>query len=177
MVKTPKTPTSGTRSAGPAAPRPAAKPRTPAPKAAAKPAAKSAPKPTPKPPMAGSGAPTRTPAPVLRPVPSAVPSAAPGAASSDPVTEVKTLRKKELFERVVAESGVKKKDAKAVVEATLKVMGDALTAGEALVLPPFGKAKVNRQKDLGNGEMMVIKLRRQNEGGGGGNDTLADEDD
>ncbi|MCC0064252.1 MAG: HU family DNA-binding protein [Defluviimonas sp.] len=70
------------------------------------------------------------------------------------------LKKKELVERVVAASGVKKKDAKSVVEATLRVLGDALAAGEDLVLPPFGKAKVNRQKDLGSGEMLVIKLRR-----------------
>ena len=145
-----------------------------------------------------TGAPRKTA--VARPVapkPAAapkVPSAAPAMAPAKPVLravgapltapsgdDVPTLRKKELFDRVVKVSGVKKKDAKAVVEATLKVLGDALTAGEELILPPLGKAKINRQKDLGNGEMMVIKLRRRNADGGDNGpddkDTLADDDD
>jgi DNA-binding protein HU-alpha len=42
-------------------------------------------------------------------------------------------------------------------------MGDALTAGEELILPPFGKAKVNRQKDLSSGEMLIVKLRRNDQ--------------
>ncbi|WP_343082395.1 HU family DNA-binding protein [Ostreiculturibacter nitratireducens] len=70
----------------------------------------------------------------------------------------KALRKKEFLDRVIAETGAKKKDAKAVVDATLKLLGDALAAGETLVLPPFGKAKVNRQKH--EGETLLVKLRR-----------------
>jgi DNA-binding protein HU-alpha len=73
------------------------------------------------------------------------------------------LRKKELFERVVEVTGAKKKDVKPIVEATLKALGDALSAGDQLVLPPLGKAKVNQQKDLGSAEMLVIRLRRQDE--------------
>lgn len=71
------------------------------------------------------------------------------------------LRKKELFERVSKTSGEKKKVVKEIVEATLKVLGEALAAGEELVLPPFGKARVNRQKDLGSAEMLTIRLKRQ----------------
>lgn len=71
-----------------------------------------------------------------------------------------TLRKKQLLERVAAASGAKKKDARDIVEAVLKVLGDALHAGEILALPPFGKARVNRQKDTAGGEMLVVKLRR-----------------
>ncbi|MEZ5730816.1 MAG: HU family DNA-binding protein [Paracoccaceae bacterium] len=73
------------------------------------------------------------------------------------------LRKKGLIERVVKVSGAKKKDVKGIVEATLQVLGDALAAGESLALPPLGRAKVNRQKDLATGEMMVVKLRRSSE--------------
>lgn len=73
---------------------------------------------------------------------------------------VQVLKRKELIARVTEQSGAKKKDVRAVVEATLKVLGDALAAGETLALPPFGKAKVNRQKDLGEGEMLTVKLRR-----------------
>ncbi len=71
-----------------------------------------------------------------------------------------SLRKKDLLDRVGAKAKVKKKDIKEVVEATLLVLGEALAAGEELNLPPFGKAKVNRQKGVAGGDMYIIKLRR-----------------
>ena len=83
------------------------------------------------------------------------------------------LKKKELIDRVVEATGAKRKDAKSVVEATLKVLGDALSAGEGLALPPLGKAKINRQKDLASGEMLIIKLRR----GGPGESAPSDVDE
>lgn len=70
------------------------------------------------------------------------------------------VKKKDLVDRVTAMSGAKKRDVKLIVEATLQVLGDALSKGEELNLPPFGKAKVNRQRDLAQGEMMVVKIRR-----------------
>jgi DNA-binding protein HU-alpha len=76
------------------------------------------------------------------------------------------LRKKELFERVAIISGAKKRDVKSIVEATLQVLGDALASGESLALPPFGRAKVNRQKDLASGEMLMVRLRRNGDSGG-----------
>lgn len=81
------------------------------------------------------------------------------AAASKP-TKGATLRKKELVERVAAVSGAKKSVVRDIVEATLTVLGDALAGDEMLSLPPFGKAKVNRHKDLSEGEMLVVKLRR-----------------
>ncbi len=73
----------------------------------------------------------------------------------------RTLRKKELVERVVAASGAKKKIAKDVVEATLQVLGEALAAGEQLVLPPFGNAHKTREKDTASGgSTMTLRLRR-----------------
>lgn len=87
-----------------------------------------------------------------------------GPAAPDVVVMVEAapvLRKKELLERVIKRSGEKKKAVKPIVEATLGILGEALAAGEELVLPPFGKARVNRQKDVGSAEMLVIKLRRQ----------------
>ena len=88
-----------------------------------------------------------------------------------------TLRKKELVERVVAASGAKKKAVREIVEATLKVLGDALAADESLALPPFGKARVNKHKGLASGEMLVVKLRRAGAaqpGAKGGTESLAD---
>ncbi|MZQ90718.1 DNA-binding protein [Frigidibacter albus] len=73
----------------------------------------------------------------------------------------RTLRKKELVERVVAASGAKKKIAKDIVEATLQVLGEALAAGEQLVLPPFGNAHKTREKDTpSGGSTMTVRLRR-----------------
>jgi DNA-binding protein HU-alpha len=75
------------------------------------------------------------------------------------------LKKKELVERVAETAGVKKKTAKSVVEATLVELGAALTRGEALNLPPFGKVRVNRQRDAGGGEVLILRLRRAGKGG------------
>ena len=71
-----------------------------------------------------------------------------------------TLRKKDLVERVCEASGLKKKDVKPVIEATLRVLGDALEAGSALAIPPLGKARVNRQTGSTGDEVLVVKLRR-----------------
>jgi nucleoid DNA-binding protein len=69
------------------------------------------------------------------------------------------LRKKELIARVVDVVGGKKKGVKEIVEATLSVLGEALQKGEALNIPPFGRAKVARQKGEGKTSSMTVKLR------------------
>jgi len=72
------------------------------------------------------------------------------------------LRKKELIERVVARSGIKKKDAKPVIEAMLSVLGEALANGEDLNLQPLGKVMVKKTKELANAKMMVTRIRQRN---------------
>lgn len=97
--------------------------------------------------------------------------AAPGPAPTEAPTEAApavaelVLRKKELFDRVAAATGAKKGDVRQITEAVLDILGKALAAGEVLALPPFGRARVNRQKDLSTGEVLIVRLRR---GGGGG---------
>ncbi|MGB3313545.1 MAG: HU family DNA-binding protein [Albidovulum sp.] len=116
--------------------------------------------------LAGATVPSKTAAPVKKQAPATTSAEVPRLPTADIQTgdiDKTVLRKKELFERVVDATGAKKKDVKPIVEATLKALGDALSAGEDLVLPPLGKAKVNRQKDLGSAEMLVIRLRRQDE--------------
>ncbi|MDH3263157.1 MAG: HU family DNA-binding protein [Paracoccaceae bacterium] len=76
------------------------------------------------------------------------------------VEETPVLRKRDLVLRAAESSGVKKKDTRAVVEAVLAEIGAALSRGEGLILPPLGKAKINRQKDIGTGEVLVLRLRR-----------------
>ena len=75
-------------------------------------------------------------------------------------TVTKELKKPELIDRVVALSGIKKKDAKPVVEAMLSVMGQAMTEGEALNAQPFGRVRIVKSKDLPNGQAITLKLRR-----------------
>ncbi|PKP71099.1 MAG: hypothetical protein CVT82_03850 [Alphaproteobacteria bacterium HGW-Alphaproteobacteria-4] len=172
MTKAPK-PTSG-------APKPAPKPapKTPAPKAV--PRARAA---------AGKSSPGAKPAtgPQIAVVAAVTPAPVPaGIAILKPLQDVRddapALRRKDFLQRVIAASGVKKKDAQTVVEATLKVLGEALSKGESLALPPFGKARVSRQVDTNGGEMLVIKLRRggtpkPGKGKKSADESLADTDD
>lgn len=70
------------------------------------------------------------------------------------------LKKTDLINMVVAQSGMKKKDVKPVVEATLLVLGKVLSEGRPMNLPPFGKAKVTRAKDAGNATVTTMRIRQ-----------------
>jgi len=84
------------------------------------------------------------------------------AGASEPLVPTPVLRKKELIERVVARSGIKKKDAKPVIEAMLAVLGEALASGEDLNLQPLGKVMVKRVKEHTNAKVMVTRIRQRN---------------
>ena len=122
-------------SARPASAKPAVKAVSPAAKPAPKSAQKSAPK------SAAS------------PVPRVVTTSAPVAVRAD-------LKKKELTDLVVARSGIKKKDAKPVVEAMLAVLGETIASGRELNLQPLGKLRINRTEEKSNGRVIVCKLRQ-----------------
>jgi len=77
-----------------------------------------------------------------------------------PVVAGPMMRKKELIDAVVARSGIKKKDAKPVVEAMLDVLGDALSEGRELNLQPLGKVMVKKSKDLPAGKVMITRIRQ-----------------
>jgi DNA-binding protein HU-alpha len=77
------------------------------------------------------------------------------------VTISNEMRKKELFDLVVARSGKKKKDVKPIVEAMLAVLGDALAEQRELDLQPLGKLKIQRGKELADGRSLVLKLRQK----------------
>lgn len=108
------------------------------------------------------------------PAPAAVPDVTePADAAATPPAP--TLRKKALVERVVQATGAKRKLVKDVVEATLVALGDALSKGEELNLPPLGRARVNRTRGEGDAAMLIIKLRRG--GGKAGKEGLAEPDE
>lgn len=90
--------------------------------------------------------------------PAAAPSGQPGTAPVGAV--LATVKKKDLLERVAQATGADRKQVRDIVEATLTALGEALSKGEELNLPPFGKLKVNRQHERAVGEMMTLKLRR-----------------
>ena len=70
------------------------------------------------------------------------------------------MRKKELIDLVVERSGIKKKDAKPVVEAMLAVLGETVGNGRELNLQPFGKLRINRSEERSNGRIIICKLRQ-----------------
>ncbi|SLN11667.1 HU family DNA-binding protein [Pseudooctadecabacter jejudonensis] len=77
------------------------------------------------------------------------------------------VKKPELIDRIVTETGLKKKDVKPVVEAMLAVMGRALSDGEDMNLQPLGKVMIKNTKELSNATVMNIKIRQPNSQDGG----------
>ncbi|QFT60173.1 DNA-binding protein HU [Sulfitobacter sp. THAF37] len=119
-----------------------------------------------------------TPAPVT-----AIDGNAPAAAASPAPTVVKSpqpvilgpeLRKKELIDKVVKRSGIKKRDAKPVIESMLAVLGEALADSRELNLPDLGKVKVRREKQFSNGRVMIAKVRQSSPPQTGPSDEMPD---
>ncbi|KPA22949.1 transcriptional regulator HU subunit alpha [Shimia sp. SK013] len=71
------------------------------------------------------------------------------------------LRKNELFDAVVERSGIRKKFAKPAIEAALAILGEALEEGRALQLPPLGRVKVQKSKDIDGGVVITTRVRRK----------------
>lgn len=65
------------------------------------------------------------------------------------------IKLKDLIDSVATRTGGKKPEVKAVVEATLAALGEALATGKALVVPPLGKLRVVKNK----GPALTLKLR------------------
>ena len=78
-----------------------------------------------------------------------------------------SVKKADFIDRVIARGDLKKKDAKPAIEAALSELADILAAGGELVLPPMGKIRAVKVKDLGEGaQMMTLKLRTMKDGAG-----------
>ena len=77
------------------------------------------------------------------------------AAVETAAASVGQMKLKDLIDGVVAKTGGKKPEVKAVVEATLAALGEALATGKALVVPPLGKLRVVKNK----GPALTLKLR------------------
>jgi Bacterial DNA-binding protein len=88
-------------------------------------------------------------------------AAAPAAVAPGVKAAPKLVRRKEMVARIVASSGLKPNQVKTMLDSVLAELGNALSAGEGLSLPPLGKITVNRQKEVGNREVLICKLRRK----------------
>lgn len=77
-----------------------------------------------------------------------------------PVSATPVLRIKDMLDRVVERSGARKAAVRPVLDAVLAELGEALSRGDSLSLPPLGKARVSRSKSEGGAEVIVVKLRR-----------------
>ena len=91
--------------------------------------------------------------------PAAVKDAPEAAQATEGETSSVVVKKPEFIERVVARSGLKKKDVKPALEAILAQLADELTEDKELSLPPFGKIMVNRTKDTANGTVVIAKVK------------------
>ncbi|WP_245770611.1 HU family DNA-binding protein [Roseovarius azorensis] len=78
------------------------------------------------------------------------------------------MKKQELLDKVLSRADVRKKVARPVVDAVLEVLGEALAEGREMNLPPLGRVKLNRVKDLPNARVIVAKIRQAKPGGRAG---------
>jgi nucleoid DNA-binding protein len=74
--------------------------------------------------------------------------------------ETQLIKKPELLDQGVARTNLKKRDVKPAVEAAFAVIREALQDGAELNLPPLGKIRVVKAKELdGGASVMTVKLR------------------
>jgi nucleoid DNA-binding protein len=100
-------------------------------------------------------------APASKPVAAAgVPKAKPALkVVGKPAPATAPLKLKDLIAAVAAETGAKRPEVRATVEATLAVLADALKRGADLNLPPLGRLRVARATGKDGTGAMTLKLR------------------
>jgi DNA-binding protein HU-alpha len=76
-----------------------------------------------------------------------------------PLTKNAELSKRQLLDRIVTESGMKKGDARTVLDAVLSGLRDAIADGHDIAASPLGKIKLVRKKDTPNGELAVLRVK------------------
>ncbi|MEM7471024.1 MAG: HU family DNA-binding protein [Pseudomonadota bacterium] len=86
-------------------------------------------------------------------------AAAPEAATGE-------VNKRELVERLMAETGMKKGQARGALEAVLGTLGQVLSEGKHISAAPLGKVKLVRKKDTPNGELVVLRVKLKKPGSG-----------
>lgn len=81
------------------------------------------------------------------------------------------VKKPEFLEKAIARTDIKKRDAKPAIEAALAELADLLADGNELNLPPMGKLKLVKSKDIGDGaKVLTLKLRTMKDSAGKNNE-------
>ena len=78
---------------------------------------------------------------------------------SKPKVKIEALKRRALLEAVAMRVGVKRTDAREVMDAVLVEMAEALDQGRDLILPPFGKVMLRKDKDGQDGRPMVARIK------------------
>lgn len=76
------------------------------------------------------------------------------------------VKKAEFIDAIVEKYGLKKRDVKPAAEAVIEMLGEVLSEGKDLNLPPVGKIKMINQKTLGDGSTALtlkLRLKKQSE--------------
>ncbi|WP_246054924.1 DNA-binding protein [Paracoccus gahaiensis] len=69
--------------------------------------------------------------------------------------------KRDFVDRVVAATGARRAEARPIIEATLDQLGQILSAGQTLAVPPLGRARINLERDARGGDVITLRLRRR----------------
>lgn len=76
----------------------------------------------------------------------------------------KKVEKSDIIDAIVNTTDLKRGQARSALDAVLAALGDAIDEGADLKLMPFGKLKIAQRKDLPNGEVLKLRLRRNKTG-------------
>nr|WP_111297865.1 DNA-binding protein [Paracoccus saliphilus] len=71
------------------------------------------------------------------------------------------VQKRDFIDRVLAATGARRNEARPIIEATLAQLGQVLSAGQTLAVPPLGRARINLEKDARGGDVITLRLRRR----------------
>lgn len=94
------------------------------------------------------------------PAPEPVTEPAADAAGAPAAEKAPSLKIKDLVTRVTEATGAKRKDVKGMVEATLKVLGEAMARGEDMNLPGFGRTRITRSAEKDGAAHLTMKVKR-----------------
>lgn len=82
-------------------------------------------------------------------------------ALSDMGKPVSQLRYRELVDRVSVRTGMRKQELRPVIDAALELIAEAITNERDIILPPLGRLKVQRSKDVNENRITILKLRQK----------------
>lgn len=88
--------------------------------------------------------------------------------ANKPRQQAPVMRKKEFLDQVMASVTTNRREAKAVIEATLLALSEALQEGKTLAVAPLGKARVARVAGTRGDETYVVRFKPKKENQGEG---------